>query len=501
MTQMPPRSNIEVIGEPHMEDTPKGRVTVIPARINANLRAKTIEEVQAQRRNLHMGLVQNCVKEVKRDIHHEEKTAAFAQRKALDPSTMDKHHVSKMVSSIVDECERVVERHAQKEIAWFNVDQNYDKILGEAVLLKGRAMGKLSYWMENKEVWAMDHAKRSLLASSRLHYGRLLNRFWDARDRGDLGASKDLAKRLCMEQGFITGELDDLDDNQEAPLHAAAADGAVRAVHMLVHAGADLETEDSEGNTPLMISCRGGIFDCAEVLLDAKADPNRTNNRGYSAMTLAAQSGHIRCISKLVEARADINRGDERTGFNPLMWATQNDQSACVEYLLQRGADVNVACDDGWTALFDAANSGALGPAQKLVAAGIDVNAQRRSGATPLFIACMYNAEDNSTIELVRLLLEAKAMPDGNAGVGKIPLHKAAENGRPGFVQLLLQHGADVHAAGGTHPARHPVPVFPLWPRLLSLYGVLRGVASLTRRAAGVCAMSRHACRVGCDCL
>ena len=152
MTQMPPRSNIEVIGEPHMEDTPKGRVTVIPARINANLRAKTIEEVQAQRRNLHMGLVQNCVKEVTRDIRHEEKTAAFAQRKALDPSTMDKHHVSKMVSSIVDECERVVERHAQKEIAWFNVDQNYDKILGEAVLLKGRAMGKLSYWMENKEV-------------------------------------------------------------------------------------------------------------------------------------------------------------------------------------------------------------------------------------------------------------------------------------------------------------------------------------------------------------
>ena len=86
-----------------MEDTPKGRVTVISARINANLRAKTIEEIQAQRRNLHMGLVQNCVKEVKRDLHHEKQTAAFAQRKALDPSTVDKRHVSTMVSSIVDD--------------------------------------------------------------------------------------------------------------------------------------------------------------------------------------------------------------------------------------------------------------------------------------------------------------------------------------------------------------------------------------------------------------
>ena len=463
-----------------MEDTPKGRVTVISARINANLRAKTIEEIQAQRRNLHMGLVQNCVKEVKRDLHHEKQTAAFAQRKALDPSTVDKRHVSTMVSSIVDECERVVERHAQKEIAWFNTDHNYDKILGEAILLKARAMGKLSYWMDNKEVWASDHKERSLLASSRLHYGRLLNRFWDARDSGDLETSKDLAKRLCMEQGFITGELDDLDDNQEAPLHAAAADGVVRAVHMLLHAGADLETEDSEGNTPLMISCRGGIFDCAEVLLDAKADPNRTNKRGNSAMTLAAQSGHVRCISKLLEARADINRGDERTGFNPLMWATQNDQSACVEYLLQRGADVNVATSDGWTALFDAANSGALEAAQQLVAAGIDVNAHRRStGSTPLVWACMCNAEDDRTVALVRLLLEARAIPDGNSGVGGFPLHKAAEKGRPGFVQLLLQHGADVNAATGTHPARHLSPSYPfchdcfhflLLPRLLALF-------------------------------
>ena len=54
---MPPRSNIEVTSKPHVVDTLKGRVLVIPARINANLKAKTIE-IQAQRRNLHMSLVE-----------------------------------------------------------------------------------------------------------------------------------------------------------------------------------------------------------------------------------------------------------------------------------------------------------------------------------------------------------------------------------------------------------------------------------------------------------
>jgi len=65
---MPPRSNIEVVGEPYLLDTPKGRVTVIPGTINANLKAKTIEEIQEQRRELHMSFVENVVEEVMRDI-------------------------------------------------------------------------------------------------------------------------------------------------------------------------------------------------------------------------------------------------------------------------------------------------------------------------------------------------------------------------------------------------------------------------------------------------
>lgn len=52
------RSNIEVVGAPSIQETSKGRVIVVPARINANLKAKTMEEVQAQRKALHMSLIQ-----------------------------------------------------------------------------------------------------------------------------------------------------------------------------------------------------------------------------------------------------------------------------------------------------------------------------------------------------------------------------------------------------------------------------------------------------------
>ena len=441
--QMPPRSNIEVVGEPHVVDTPKGRVTVIPARINANLKAKTIEEIQAQRRGLHLSLVENVVREVRRDIREVQKSPAFSQRKAADPT---KNKVQHMLSRIVKECEHTLEVHSAKEVEWFNNDHNYDKILGEAILLKTHAMGKLSYWMDNKEVWASDHYKRTLIECSRLKYGRALNRFWDVKDSGDTNSAKELAKHLCIEQGFITGELDEIDDHGETPLHAVAADGVVRAVRMLLHAGADVEMLDGGGNSPLMVSCRGGIFDCAQVLLDAKADPNVQNDDGCSAIILAAQSGHTRCIGKLLDAGVDVNEGGRGNGFTPLMWAAQNNQPACVDYLLQHGADPKVATREGWTALFDATMSAVLEPAKILIAAGADVNAKRASGAGPLFIACTFAAEDDSGTALVRLLLEAKADPDGDAAKDKVPLHEAAAKGRRSFVELLLQHGADVNA-------------------------------------------------------
>jgi hypothetical protein len=88
------------------------------------------------------------------------------------------------------------------------------------------------------------------------------------------------------------------------------------------------------------------------------------------------------------------------------------------------------------------------------VAAGIDVNAERDSGATPLLIACIYGPKDYT--DLVRFLLDSKAGVNGVIHRGKIPLHEAARKGRLGVAQLLLEYGADVNAAyAGTGALEH----------------------------------------------
>jgi len=100
----------------------------------------------------------------------------------------------------------------------------------------------------------------------------------------------------------------------------------------------------------------------------------------------------------------------------------------------------------GWTALFDACMSGVLEPTKLLIAAGIDVNAQRTSGATPLFIACLYGKKESvETVQLVTCLLHSKADADGNISMGKIPLIEAAGRGCVQVVNALLQHGANAN--------------------------------------------------------
>ena len=242
---MPPRSNIEVTGQPHLANTCKGKVLVIPARINANLKAKTIEEIQAQRRNLHMSLVENVVREVKRDVKELQNSAVYQERKVADPTGQNSGDL--VAETVIEECDEVLQLHVSKDADFFNEDHNYNKILGEALKLKANAMSKVHYWIDNKEVWASDHHKRKILDAARLVYGRRVNKFLDAKQSGDVNEIKMLARQLCIEEGFMARDLDEVDDNGETPLHVAAASGNLSAVRLLVDGGADIALGDSEG--------------------------------------------------------------------------------------------------------------------------------------------------------------------------------------------------------------------------------------------------------------
>ena len=113
------------------------------------------------------------------------------------------------------------------------------------------------------------------------------------------------------------------------------------------------------------------------------------------------------------KGRAIINvRG--YSGATPLTVAMRKRATLYVNYLLQNGADPNLADKNGDSALMIAARSGYLEGLNTMIIAKASVDAVNRQGETALIIAVQ-----NRHVQAVKRLLEAGASPKrtDNAGL------------------------------------------------------------------------------------
>ena len=324
------------------------------------------------------------------------------------------------------------------------------------------------------------------------------------------------------------------------PIALAAENGNATILEALLDAGADPNAALPEGETVLMTAARAGDADAIRLLLVRGADPNaRDGFRGQTALMWAASRNNAGAIHALAELGADIHARTETggrppsgsrmfyaphpTGFTALMFAARaghldalrvlletgadiNDtlsdgQSALVvavananwelaDYLLDRGADPNLA-DAGWNAVHQLLrtrrmNTGFGFPApiptgsvdsidvlKKMIALGGDVNARmtvngmkdgqrnrlNRLGATPFFLAAKV-----TDTEAMRVLIDAGADTLTPSADGTTPLMVAAgvaiwNPGEDGgslkgqedevleAVRSCVEQGADVNAA------------------------------------------------------
>ena len=153
--------------------------------------------------------------------------------------------------------------------------------------------------------------------------------------------------------------------------------------------------------------------------------------------------GDIRAFDAAVAADPAAVNKSAAGGATPLMFAALYGNTASVATLIQRGADVNAANDDGATALMWGVTD--LEKARLLVEAGANVNAASADARTPLLIA----AGIRGAAPVVRLLLDKgadlKARAPGLFGETNALL-QAAFIGDEDTFRLLVERGADVGA-------------------------------------------------------
>ncbi|MGA7237330.1 MAG: ankyrin repeat domain-containing protein, partial [Bryobacteraceae bacterium] len=151
----------------------------------------------------------------------------------------------------------------------------------------------------------------------------------------------------------------------------------------------------------------------------------------------------------LMAQKADIG-AKAPDGATALSWAVFLDLREMAEKLIAAGANVNTANDYGETPLTLALANGDAGLAEKLLKAGADPKATRWNGETALMVAAGVGS-----LEEVRMLLD-RGLDVNGAEPNRMQdaLMWAASEGHVEVVDLLIQKGANVNAAskGGFTP-------------------------------------------------
>lgn len=107
------------------------------------------------------------------------------------------------------------------------------------------------------------------------------------------------------------------------------------------------------------------------------------------------------CEGKLAEAKrlveeegASINYVDADDGWPLLLWAVKENQPACLEYLIESGANLHMGDASSNTALHKAAYLGNRECLEILLAHGAMPNARNRMNQTPAELADLFGQKE-----------------------------------------------------------------------------------------------------------
>ncbi|HWK55216.1 MAG TPA: ankyrin repeat domain-containing protein [Hyphomicrobiales bacterium] len=287
-------------------------------------------------------------------------------------------------------------------------------------------------------------------------------------------------------------------DYGSSPMTEAAVRGDHDILQLLLEAGADVESPNLEGQTALMAVSRTGNLEAAKLLLDHGADVNAAEGwGGQTALMWAAARHHPAMMRLLIGAGAEVEQRAivrdwerlvtaeprvkemQRGGYTAMLYAAREACLACVEVLLEAGADINRPTPDNVSPLVLALLNMHYDLARYLLEHGADPGQWDYWGRTPLFAAVDLSIlplsargdlppmQDTSAVDVARMLLEAGVDPDFRLKLappprntpydraydkpflttGTTPLLRAAYGADLDMMELLLSHGADAALA------------------------------------------------------
>lgn len=254
-----------------------------------------------------------------------------------------------------------------------------------------------------------------------------------------------------------------IDDDGVTTLMSAASQGHTEICKKLLEKGVQINQVAKSGGTAIMFAAGGGHNETTKFLIEKGADVNvvvkgtpeyieqveqalaegkedvEPHKDGVTALMVAAQGGHIGTVQLLVEAGATVHIADEEN-VTPLLNAVKGNYAAVAKYLLEHGADPNdIYIDDKkkpHNLLMDAVVNSNVDYALLLIDKGANVGFADEEGVTIITQAAYQGLPT-----IVEALLDKGADPSASNQEGINALIAAASEGHNEVVQILLEKG------------------------------------------------------------
>ena len=218
-------------------------------------------------------------------------------------------------------------------------------------------------------------------------------------------------------------------------LHIAAQNGHLNLCKTLIDKHSfDVHISDYEGWTALHHSARNGSYELVTYFAGVGTDINLKDKNGMNCLHIAAMYGHLNLCKKLIDKyNFDVHRADNG-GWTALHHSARNGSYELVKYFVNLGTDIGCKNNLGSNCLHIAALNGHLNLCNSLIDKhNFDVNVADNDGLTALHQSAKYGS-----YELLTYFIGIGGCIDLRANNGMNSLHIAATYGHLNLCKTLI---------------------------------------------------------------
>nr|XP_061826937.1 ankyrin repeat domain-containing protein 50 [Nerophis lumbriciformis]XP_061826939.1 ankyrin repeat domain-containing protein 50 [Nerophis lumbriciformis] len=322
-------------------------------------------------------------------------------------------------------------------------------LLAAAAMGHMKTVSRLLFW--GAAVDAIDYEGRTALSLAAARGSTdvvraLLERGLDENHKDDLGwtplhaAACEGHRAVCAaltQQGSMA-RVGEMDIEGRTALILAAQEGHLSAVRLLLDRRSPIDHRAYDGHSALSAALLEGHAEVAELLMRRGADTDVRDAEGRPLLYLLVLEDRLDMATVLIEKGGvpmESRDSEGRTAVHVASWQGNVDM---VVLLLKHGANPNAQDTEGRPPLHSVAWTGNSEVGHHLLAkSGINIDLACNQGATALSIAAQQGHAN-----IVSMLLERGANPDHVDQYGRTPMKVAGKHGHMHVVSLLQRFGA-----------------------------------------------------------